>query len=204
MTGRTRLEEHESRSEGRAPETPASLPGSPQALLALQRSAGNQATAAMLARMGNDGDGGGQGGGWHLDGTWLRGWLVYLRLMNPPAPPVTVTAPESGAEIPEGYESESEDESGYETAPEGEPEVTAQTTAPKASTPLGDGERRELITQRRKLEDAAESFEANAAREARVLCRTIDKLLEKATVSDAELRELERSAPTSGPRPTSP
>jgi hypothetical protein len=203
MTGRTRLEEHESPVEGRAPgarETPANLPGSPEALLALQRSAGNQATTAMLARMGNDGDGGGQGGGWYLDGTWLRGWLVYLRLMSPPAAPATVTAPgpESGAEIPEGYESESEseDESGYETAPEGEPEVTAQTTAPKAPTPLSDGERRDLITQRRKLEDAAETFERDAAREVRILCHTIDKLLAKTTVSDAELQELEEAIHT--------
>ena len=201
MTGRTRLEEHESRSEGRAPETPASLPGPPEALLALQRSAGNQATAAMLARMENDGDGGGQqGGGWYLNGAWLRGWLVYLRLMNPPAPPAT--APDSDSE------SESESESGYETAPEGEPEVTAQTTAvtqqatapsavpsiamPTASAPIGDGERRDLITQRRKLEAAAESADKRAARELRTLCYAIDGLLAKPTVADADLRELEQ------------
>lgn len=200
MAGRSRVQQRRSPPGGRStdPRSQAAPgePSSPEALLALQRSAGNQATAAMLARMGNGQEADqAQGGGWGL-GAYLYSWLEYFHVVSPQAPATATT--DDGTEAGEAP-----------TAPATQPAVTtaqapvnaqpvnalpAPTAPNPASAPLSPGEKAALRTEARKLEAKLESAADRTVVQAiRNACRLIARALEVDSVSDALYKEVDEA-----------
>jgi hypothetical protein len=210
MAGRTRFEEVPRPQqtapavEVPRPDVPAGAPLSPQALLALQRTAGNQAATAVLARQDGENDAGPKKSGWGL-GSWLYGWVTWMTgsASATQTPTPVATAAEPVAE--ETEEAEAETVTTPQPTTEVAQEAPTETTAPppieapvvaaearKTTEPLSKYERVDLQTASRKL-SARVSAMTDAKLKARVgkVCEQIDSLLDADTITDDQVKKVQ-------------
>jgi len=181
------------------PHAPTGAPLSPQALLALQRTAGNHAATAVLARQNGESDEATKKSGGGL-GSWLYGWVTWMTGSAPATQAATPVA--TAAEpVPEDTE-EAEPATVTATTPQPATDATPETTAPppievpvvsaKATEPLSTYERADLRTASRKLSARVAAL-TDAKLKVRVnkVCEQIDSLLDADSITDDRVKKVQ-------------
>jgi hypothetical protein len=193
-TGRARLEQvrrpeaDATADEGHRAGAPPAAPVTPQDLLTLQRSVGNQAATAVLARMGDDKDDDDEGGGGF--GAYLYSWLTYFTgYWSSPAPAATSTtdtAPATQTITQEPVATQPAAPVIAQVAPVQAPPPPPPATAPPAPAPLSAYERADLRTAERKLSDLVPTLTDPTLRgQFRRVCTQIEGVLAAQTVTDS-------------------